>query len=252
MPSRPCPGLSRALPEIERSHDRGRTDDPRRDRILHGVHPALVDFLERTADPDPIDVAVGRQPSYQHRDVVFAALAVDHVGEEERLAVLLRDAAAKLPPHQRVHFGILVDRPVDGDQLSGRRQRPDMIVQVRIGGVLLPATSFVSVWWWRPRYPSCSTRGVGNAASGRLRPSSTGYAPQRRTTGHGEHGSVAHAARASRWVRVGKLRGAAQTISQCCNFAHPTIAPTSADHQRGVLVWTPRSGRGPSSSHRPG
>ena len=61
------------------------------------------------------------------------ALAVDDVGEQEGLAVLLFDAAAELPAHQRVHFGIFVDRPIDLDQQSRLVQRADVIVQVGIG-----------------------------------------------------------------------------------------------------------------------
>src|SRR5262249_40906055 len=72
-------------------------DDARWDRTLDRAQPALVHLLERAAKPDAIDLAVGRKPADQHRDVVFAALAVDHIGEQERLAVLLGDAATELP-----------------------------------------------------------------------------------------------------------------------------------------------------------
>jgi hypothetical protein len=42
------------------------------------------------------------------------------------------DAAAKLPPHQRVQLGVFVDRPVDRDELSGFFEREHVIVQIRI------------------------------------------------------------------------------------------------------------------------
>ena len=80
------------------------------------LDPARIDFLERAADADAVNLAVGGKPADQHRNVVFAALAVDHVSEEKRLAVLLLDAAAELPAHQRVHLGVLVDRTIDLDQ----------------------------------------------------------------------------------------------------------------------------------------
>jgi hypothetical protein len=65
--------------------------------------------------------------------IVLAAFAVGHVREQEGLAILLRDVTAELPPHQRVHFRILVDRTVDRDQQPGAVQRADVIVQIGIG-----------------------------------------------------------------------------------------------------------------------
>ena len=83
-------------------------------------------------DADAVDFAVGGEPADQHRDVVLAALAVGDVGEQERLAVLLGDAAAELPAHQRVHLGVLVDRTVDRDQQAGFVERAHVVVQVRV------------------------------------------------------------------------------------------------------------------------
>src|SRR5262249_21500159 len=67
--------------------------------------------------------------------VIFAALAVDDIGEQESLTVLLLDATAELPPHERVHFRVLVDWPVDGDQKPRLVERADVIVQIGIGSV---------------------------------------------------------------------------------------------------------------------
>ena len=110
-------------------------DDARRQRLRRGRDPARVDLLERAADADAVDLAVGGEPADQHRDVVLAALAVGDVGEQERLAVLLLDAAAELPAHQRVHLGVFVDRAVDADELAGLLQRADVVVQVGVGGL---------------------------------------------------------------------------------------------------------------------
>ena len=133
MPSSPCPGLSSVLAGDDDLVARRVVDEPRRDRLLRRRDPAGVDLLERAVDADAVDFAVGGEPADQHRDVVLAALAVDHVGEQERLAVLLGDAAAELPAHQRVHLGVLVDRPIDPDQLPGLLERAHVVVQVRIG-----------------------------------------------------------------------------------------------------------------------
>ena len=133
MPSRPLPGLSSALPVITISWQGASIDDARRQRVLRRLDPPRVDLLERAADADAIDLAIGGEAADQYRNVVLAPLAVDHIGEQERLAVLLCDAAAELPAHQRVHFRVLVDRPVDPDQQPGRVERTDVVVQVGIG-----------------------------------------------------------------------------------------------------------------------
>ena len=108
-------------------------DDARRDRVARRLDPARIDFLERAADADAVNFLVGGKPADQHRHVVFAALAVDDVGEQECLAVLLLDAAAELPAHQRVHLGVLVDRTVDRDQETRLVERAHVVVQVGIG-----------------------------------------------------------------------------------------------------------------------
>jgi hypothetical protein len=108
-------------------------DEARRQRALRRLDPARIDLLERTVDADAVDLAVRRQPADQHRDVVLAPLAVDDVGEQKRLAVLLLDPAAELPPHQRVHLRVLVDRSIDLDQQPGPVEGTHMIVQVGIG-----------------------------------------------------------------------------------------------------------------------
>ena len=133
MPSRPWPGLSSSLPVMTISWHGAFVDDARRQRLRRGRDPARVDLVERAADADAVDFAVGGEPADQHRDVVLAALGVGDVGEQERLAVLLLDAAAELPAHQRVHLGVLVDRAVDADEQAGLLQRADVVVQVGVG-----------------------------------------------------------------------------------------------------------------------
>jgi hypothetical protein len=110
-------------------------DDARRQWVLRSLHPARVDLVELAADADAVNLAIRRKPADQHRDVVLAALGVGDVGEQERLAVLLLDAAAELPAHQRVHLGVLVDRAVDADQLAGLFEGTNVVVQIGIGGL---------------------------------------------------------------------------------------------------------------------
>ena len=59
-------------------------------------------------------------------------MRIGDVGEQEGLAPRLRNAAAKLPTHQRHEFGILVDRLIDGIEQIGLFQSTQMIAQIRI------------------------------------------------------------------------------------------------------------------------
>ena len=106
--------------------------DARRQRVGDGLDPGRADLFERLAEADAVDVAVGGEARDQHRDVEAAALGVGRLGEQERLALRLRDAAAILPAHQRVHLGVFVDRLVDHDQATGARQRQHVLVQIGI------------------------------------------------------------------------------------------------------------------------
>src|SRR5205814_9781642 len=75
------------------------------------LHDALPIYpLQVAAHAEAVDLPAGGKRADHHRNVVLAPLAVDDVGEQERLPVPLLDAAAKLPADQRVHFRVLVDR----------------------------------------------------------------------------------------------------------------------------------------------
>ena len=110
-------------------------DDARPDRLGDGAGPDLVDLVEGAAHADAIDLAARRQHADRDGDVIFAALGIDDVAEEERLAVLLGDAAAELPAHQRVHLAVLVDRAIDGDEQPGLLERLQMVVQIGIAAL---------------------------------------------------------------------------------------------------------------------
>ena len=47
----------------------------------------------------------------------------------------LVDAADELPAHQRMQLGILVDRPIDGEQQALLAQRVEMLVQIAIAAL---------------------------------------------------------------------------------------------------------------------
>ena len=107
-------------------------DEARLDRGCGRARPACVDLVEIAAQSDAIDFPVGRKAADDDRNVVALAFAVDDIGEQERLALALRNAAAELPAHQRMHFRVLVDRAVDADELAGLFKRSDMIMEIGI------------------------------------------------------------------------------------------------------------------------
>ena len=124
-------------------------DQHRLDLLLLGVVPFLLDVLDLAADADAVDLAVGGEDADRDRDVVAAAGAVDDVLEQESLALVFRNAAAELPAHQRVHLGVLVDRPLHANQQSVPLQGGDVRVQVRIAGVC--HFHFSNHPWWSGR-----------------------------------------------------------------------------------------------------
>ena len=130
--SRPLPSPCSASPSITTSWQAASLTSARRDRIGDGVVPLGLDVLDLRAHADAVDLRVGGDRADHDRHVVFAPAPVDDVGEQERLALVLVDAADELPAHQRMQFGILVDRPVDGAQQAALLQRLQMLVQIAI------------------------------------------------------------------------------------------------------------------------
>ena len=133
MPSRPLPGLSSALPGDDDLVARRVVDDARLDRMARRARPSAR-RSRRARSPCRCGRSRGSPPARRPRPGcrICGLLAVDDVGEQERLAVLLLDAAAELPAHQRVHLGVLVDRAIDGDEQPGLVERAQVVVQVRI------------------------------------------------------------------------------------------------------------------------
>src|SRR5262249_9650201 len=112
-------------------------DEARRDRLGDGLDPGLPDLVERLAEAEAVDVAVRRQAGDQHGYVEATALGIRRLGKEEGLAFRLWNAAAILPAHQGVHFGVFVDRLVDDDEQPRARKREDVLVQVGIAARML-------------------------------------------------------------------------------------------------------------------
>ena len=112
---------------------RTRFDDDRWDRVRPRRPPFLVDAVDLAAEPARVDPAAGCQRADHDRHGVLAAGGVDHVLEQERLALALRDPAPELPADERVQLGVLVDRAVHADQEAVPLQRRQMLMQVGVG-----------------------------------------------------------------------------------------------------------------------
>src|SRR5260370_22180466 len=94
--------------------------------------PFRRDIIDVAADADAVDLAIGSEDPYRNRNVVASAGAVDHVLEQEPLALRFRNAAAELPAHQSVHLGVFVDWPLHAEKQAIAFQGSDVGVQVRI------------------------------------------------------------------------------------------------------------------------
>src|SRR5688572_8222806 len=104
-------------------------DAARSNRLADSGAPGTADVLEAAAEADSVDGVVAGKPRHQHRAVIGAAGGIRGAREQERLALLLRNAAAILPANQWVDFGVFVDPTIDDEQQAGLRQRGDMLVQ---------------------------------------------------------------------------------------------------------------------------
>ena len=96
------------------------------------LRPTAVNLGRITAHADAIHRGIRRQSAHHHRKFILAPAAIDDVGEQECLALILFDTTNVLPTHQRMHFSILVDGTIDGQQQAGFAQRVKMVVQVGV------------------------------------------------------------------------------------------------------------------------
>ena len=84
------------------------------DGIGESVLPFLVHLLGAVAaHAEKVDGLAAGQGAHHHRELEAAPAGVRDVGEVPSLAVLVGNAAAVLPPHQRMQLGVLVDGLID-------------------------------------------------------------------------------------------------------------------------------------------
>ena len=130
---------ARAIERWACDHDvmaRRTLDETWRHRVRDGARPARADLVvARDIHADTVDRGIRRERPEHHGDVVMPSGRINDVGEQERLAVALRDTAAELPAHQRMHLGVFVDRRIDAPQQAGLFETVDVVVEVGVAAL---------------------------------------------------------------------------------------------------------------------
>jgi hypothetical protein len=96
-----------------------------------GVAPGCLNFIDRPAHADRINPRRCAERSDRDRRVVAVAGGIDHMGEKKCPSLTLGEAALKLPAHQRVQFGVLVDRTVDAGDQPLRLERRQVLLEIQ-------------------------------------------------------------------------------------------------------------------------
>ena len=108
-------------------------DEAGRNWIGDRMLPSRTDVLEAfQVHADAVDVPVGGIGADQNRNVVAVALAVDDIGEQERFAISLGNAAAELPADQRMHLRVLVDGRIDAIEQPRLVETLDMVMKIGV------------------------------------------------------------------------------------------------------------------------
>src|SRR5262249_36461382 len=82
------------------------------------------------AHADRVNACRSRQRTDGDRDVVTAPGAIDDVGEQKRASLVLAQAALKLPAHQRMQLGVLVDGAIDAKEEAFGFEPAQMLLKV--------------------------------------------------------------------------------------------------------------------------
>ena len=101
------------------------------------MKPPGADLLHFHAHAHRVDLRRRCQGTHGDGHPVRLAAGTGDTGKEKRRALRLPESALKLPPDQGMQFGVLVDGPIDPAQQTARLQGCQVILEVRIAGVLL-------------------------------------------------------------------------------------------------------------------
>ena len=140
----------------------------RRDRLGNGAVPLGLNLIHRGIHAGAVDGAVGSQGAHHHRNLEFAALAIDDVVEQKGLALALGHAADELPAHQRMQLGILVDTTADDLQQTTLLQTIQMLMQVGIAEVFGTGGDFAAGLGLGNCLGNCLGARLGGGLAGRF------------------------------------------------------------------------------------
>ena len=101
--------------------------------------PAIADLRRGHTHPNAVNRGIPGEGADGDRDVERPSVATVYIGEQERLALRLRDAAAKLPAHQRAQLRILVDGRRNRRQQACGIERRKMILHIVVAARLCVA-----------------------------------------------------------------------------------------------------------------
>ena len=107
--------------------------DHRGNWIGDRLHPGVADLLDRPPHADGVDPRRGRQRADRDRNIVAAALAVDHVGEKESAPRVFGESALELPADQGMQLAVLVDGAVDAQQQAFGFEPSQMLLEIERG-----------------------------------------------------------------------------------------------------------------------
>ena len=94
------------------------------------MHPGLADLFDPPSHADRVNPGRRRQRADRDRNVVTAAVGIDHIGEQEGAPRVLGEAALELPAHQRMQLGVFVDLPLDPHQQPRGFEPRQMLLEI--------------------------------------------------------------------------------------------------------------------------
>ena len=105
-------------------------DAQRLNRVLDGAQPRITNLINFLSHAERVNSRRGRQRAHHNWHIVLAAFGIDDVGEKKCTPLVGRHAAEKLPPHQRMQFGVLIDRTIYAKQKALRFKVAQMRLQI--------------------------------------------------------------------------------------------------------------------------
>ncbi len=107
-------------------------DDDRRERRSERLKPTVANGVEIGTEADTINLATAGETRDKHSAVIFPAFRIRRIQKQKSAPLRFRNAAAVLPPHQRMHDRIFIDRLFDNKEKARVGKISHVIVQIWI------------------------------------------------------------------------------------------------------------------------